>query len=65
VQREPILDARAGLTAEALKPLFDRLMTLIPALSCMWFRLRAILWQTRPCGHIQRQKIDIAPLNNF
>mgnify|MGYP000528654608 CR=1 FL=1 len=66
VQREAILDARGGVDRTALKPLFDRLMTFNPSVELYVVSPDGdILADAAPPGHIQRQKIDLAPVQTF
>ena len=66
VQREAILDAQGRVDRSALKPLFDRLMTFNPSVELYVVSPDGdILADAAPPGHIQRQKIDLAPIQNF
>ncbi|NIF36855.1 two-component sensor histidine kinase [Enterobacter sp. Tr-810] len=66
VQREPILDAQGRVDRRALKPLFDRLMTFNPSVELYVVSPEGeLLADAAPAGHIQRQKIDIAPVQTF
>lgn len=66
VQREPILDARGRVDRSTLKPLFDRLMTFNPSVELYVISPDGeILADAAPPGHIQRQKISIAPVQAF
>lgn len=66
VQREPILDAQGQVDRSALKPLFDRLMTFNPSVELYVISPDGeLLADAAPPGHIQRQKIDITPLQTF
>ena len=66
VQREPILDAQGRVDRRALKPLFDRLMTFNPSVELYVVSPDGdILADAAPPGHIQRQKIDLAPVQTF
>ena len=66
VQREPILDAQGRVDRSVLKPLFDRLMTFNPSVELYVISSDGeLLADAAPPGHIQRQKIDISPLQTF
>ncbi|SUX86451.1 Uncharacterised protein [Citrobacter koseri] len=66
VQREPILDAQGRVDRSVLKPLFDRLMTFNPSVELYVVSSDGeLLADAAPPGHIQRQKIDISPLQTF
>ena len=66
VQREPILDAQGRVDRSALKPLFGRLMTFNPSVELYVVSPDGdILADAAPPGHIQRQKIDLAPVQSF
>lgn len=66
VQREPILNKQGEVDRSALKPLFDRLMTFNPAVELYVISPDGdLLADAAPPGHIQRQKIDLAPLQTF
>ncbi|QLR42461.1 two-component sensor histidine kinase [Enterobacter sp. RHBSTW-00994] len=66
VQREPILDAQGQVDRSALKPLLDRLMTFNPSVELYVISPDGeLLADAAPPGHIQRQKIDITPLQTF
>lgn len=66
VQREPILDAQGRVDRSSLKPLFDRLMTFNPSVELYVVSPDGdILADAAPPGHIQRQKIDLAPVQTF
>lgn len=66
VQREAILDPRGNVDRSALKPLFDRLMTFNPSVELYVVSPEGeLLADAAPPGHIQRQKIDIAPVQTF
>lgn len=65
-QREPILDAQGKVDRHRLKPLFDRLMTFNPSVELYVISPDGeLLADAAPPGHIQRQRIAIAPLQNF
>ena len=65
-QREAILDTQGRVDRSALKPLFDRLMTFNPSVELYVVSPDGdILADAAPPGHIQRQKIDLAPIQNF
>lgn len=65
-QREPILDAQGKVDRSRLKPLFDRLMTFNPSVELYVISPDGeLLADAAPPGHIQRQRIAIAPLQNF
>lgn len=65
-QREPILDAQGKVDRSRLKPLFDRLMTFNPSVELYVVSPDGeLLADAAPPGHIQRQRIAIAPLQNF
>ena len=64
-QREPILDAQGKVDRHRLKPLFDRLMTFNPSVELYVISPDGeLLADAAPPGHIQRQRIAIAPLQN-
>ena len=66
VLREPILNAQGRVDRTALKPLFDRLMTFNPSVELYVVSPDGdILADAAPPGHIQRQKIDLAPVQTF
>lgn len=66
VQREPILDRQGRVDRNALKPLFDRLMTFNPSVELYVISPDgALLADAAPQGHIRRQKIDITPVQTF
>ncbi len=66
VQREAIVDAQGRVDRSALKPLFDRLMTFNPSVELYVVSPNGdILADAAPPGHIQRQKIDLVPIQNF
>ena len=66
VQREPILDAQGRVDRHALKPLFDRLMTFNPSVELYVVSPDGeLLADAAPPGHIQRQKIDLGPVQTF
>ena len=66
LQREPVLDAEGGVDRSRLKPLFDRLMTFNPSVELYVISPDGdLLADAAPPGHIKRQKIAIAPLQNF
>ncbi|HFF3787480.1 sensor histidine kinase [Enterobacter mori] len=66
VQREPILDAQGRVDRTSLKPLFDRLMTFNPSVELYVVSPDGdILADAAPPGHIQRQKIDLSPVQTF
>lgn len=66
VQREDVLDAQGRVDRNRLKPLFDRLMTFNPSVELYVVSPDGeLLADAAPAGHIQRQKIDIAPLQTF
>ncbi|WP_320713331.1 sensor histidine kinase [Enterobacter cloacae] len=66
VQREPILNAQGRVDRTALKPLFDRLMTFNPSVELYVVSPDGdILADAAPPGHIQRQSINLAPVQEF
>lgn len=65
-RHEPILDARGNVDRRTLRPLFDRLMTFNPSVELYVISPDGdLLADGAPPGHIQRQKIAIAPVQEF
>ncbi|VTO21288.1 sensor histidine kinase [Klebsiella variicola] len=66
VAREPLLDAHGGVNRQTLKSLFDRLMTFNPSVELYLLSPDGdLLADAAPPGHIQRQRIDMAPVQAF
>lgn len=66
VQREPLLDKQGKVDRTALKPLFDRLMTFNPGVELYVLSPDGeLLADAAPPGHIKRQRLDIAPVQQF
>ncbi len=67
VAREPLLDAHGEVNRQTPKSLFDRLMTFNPSVELpICCRRMATCWpDAAPPGHIQRQRIDMAPVQAF
>ena len=66
VQREPLLDNQGRVDRTALKPLFDRLMTFNPSVELYVLSPDGeLLADAAPPGHIKRQRVDIAPVQQF
>ena len=66
VAREPLLDAHGEVNRQTLKSLFDRLMTFNPSVELYLLSPDGdLLADAAPPGHIQRQRIDIAPVQAF
>jgi hypothetical protein len=66
VAREPLLDAQGQVNRQALKPLFDRLMTFNPSVELYLVSPDGeLLADAAPPGHIKRQRIDMAPVQAF
>jgi signal transduction histidine kinase len=63
---EPLLDRQGQVNRETLKSLFDRLMTLNPSVELYLVSPDGILLaDAAPAGHIRRERINIAPLQDF
>lgn len=66
VAREPLLDAHGEVNRQTLKSLFDRLMTFNPSVELYLLSPDGdLLADAAPPGHIQRQRIDMAPVQAF
>lgn len=66
VAREPLLDAHGEVNRQTLKSLFDRLMTFNPSVELYLLSPDGdLLADAAPPGHIQRQRIDMAPVQVF
>ena len=66
VAREPLLDAHGEVNRQTLKSLFDRLMTFNPSVELYLLSPDGdLLADAAPPGHIQRQLIDMAPVQAF
>lgn len=66
VAREPLLDAHGEVNRQTLKSLFDRLMTFNPSVELYLLSPDGdLLADVAPPGHIQRQRIDMAPVQAF
>lgn len=66
VLREPLLDKQGQVDRQTLKPLFDRLMTFNPGVELYVVSPDGnLLADAAPPGHIKRQKIAIAPVQQF
>ena len=66
VAREPLLDAHGEGNRQTLKSLFDRLMTFNPSVELYLLSPDGdLLADAAPPGHIQRQRIDMAPVQVF
>ena len=65
-QRETLLDAQGQVDRTRLKPLFDRLMTFNPSVELYILSPDGqILADAAPPGHIKRQKLAVAPVQQF
>ena len=65
-QRETLLDAHGQVDRTRLKPLFDRLMTFNPSVELYILSPDGqILAYAAPPGHIKRQKLAVAPVQQF
>lgn len=65
-QREALLDANGEVDRTRLKPLFDRLMTYNPSVELYILSPDGqILADAAPPGHIKRQKLAVAPVQQF
>ena len=63
---ESLLDKQGLVNREALKSLFDRLMTLNPSVELYMVSPDGILLaDAAPPGHIKRERINLAPLQDF
>jgi signal transduction histidine kinase len=66
IQREPLLDKQGRVDRTALKPLFDRLMTFNPSVELYVLSPDGeLLADAAPPGHIKRQSVDMAPVQQF
>lgn len=65
-QRETLLDAHGQVDRSRLKPLFDRLMTYNPSVELYILSPDGqILADAAPPGHIKRQHLAVAPVQQF
>lgn len=63
---EPLLDKQGQVNRGTLKSLFDRLMTLNPSVELYMVSPEGqLLADAAPAGHIKREHISIAPLQDF
>lgn len=63
---EPLLNKQGQVNRETLKSLFDRLMTLNPSVELYMVSPDGdLLADAAPAGHIKRQRIATAPLQDF
>lgn len=66
VASEPLLDPQGRVNRPALTLLFDRLMTLNPAVELYLLSPQGdLLADAAPPGHIQRSRVSIADINHF
>lgn len=66
VRSEPLMDAQGRVDRNTLKPLFDRLMTFNPSVELYVISPDGeILADAAPPGHIKRQRVALAPVEQF
>ena len=66
VASEPLLDSQGRINRPALTVLFDRLMTLNPAVELYLISPEGdLLADAAPPGHIQRRRVSVADINRF